>query len=109
MSDPFERAVEREESERRGRRRRGVWRPFGIHLRIYLIVNLVLAGIWAVETLLRNGHPLWFMDVLWGWGIGLLIHYAVVTQVTGQWWPRRNASLDRGLAERGLADSNRGP
>lgn len=99
MSDPFERAVEREKSERRGRRRRGVWKRFGIHLRIYLIVNLVLAGIWAVEALLDNGHPVWFVHVLWGWGIGLFIHYVIVTQVTGQWWPRRSPSLNSGLVD----------
>lgn len=89
MNDPFERAVEREELERRRLRGKGAWRRFGIHLRIYLIVNLVLAGIWAVEALLDPGHPPWFLQVLWGWGIGLFIHYAIVTQVTGQWWPYR--------------------
>ena len=91
MSDPFERAVERERSERLGRRHGAVWKRFGIHLRIYLIVNLVLTAIWAVEALVDNGHPLWFLQVAWGWGIGLFIHYVIVTQVTGQWWPRRRA------------------
>lgn len=94
MSDPFERAVEREASERRERRYRAVWRRFGIHLRIYLIVNLVLAAIWAVEALVDDGHPLWFVRVLWGWGIGLFVHYVIVTQVTGQWRPRRRGSLE---------------
>ncbi|MGH2746478.1 MAG: 2TM domain-containing protein [Actinomycetota bacterium] len=97
MSDPFERAVEREKSERRGRRRRGVWKRFGIHLRIYLIVNLVLAALWAVEALLDDGHPLWFVHVLWGWGIGLFVHYVIVTQITGQWRPRRKASSNSGV------------
>lgn len=99
MSDPFERAVERERSERLGRRYSAVWRRFGIHLRIYLIVNLMLAAIWAVEALVDNGHPLWFLPVAWGWGIGLLIHYVVVTQVTGSWWPpRRQASGPAGIS-----------
>lgn len=90
MSDPFERAVEREKSERRGWRSRGAWRRFGVHLRIYLIVNLVLAAVWAVEAGMAGGHPMWFLSVIWGWGIGLLVHYLVVTQVTGQWWSKRH-------------------
>lgn len=98
MSDPFERAVEREKSERRERRRRGVWKRLGIHLRVYLIVNFVLAGIWAVEALLDPGHSLWFVHVLWGWGIGLFVHYVIVTQVTGQRRPRRRASSHSGIA-----------
>lgn len=97
MSDPFERAVEREKSARRGRRYRGVWKRFRIHLRIYVTVNLVLAAIWAVEALVGDGHPLWFVSVLWGWGIGLFIHYLVVTQVTRQWWPRSVAPSNSGV------------
>lgn len=87
MSDPFDRAVEREKSERRRRRYRGVWKRFVIHLRVYLIVNVLLAAIWAIEALVDDGHPLWPLDVLWGWGIGLFIHYVAVTQVTRQWRP----------------------
>ncbi len=88
--DPFERAVERERQQRRERWYRGAWKRFGIHLRVYLIVNVVLAGIWAVEAALGDPHPLWFVPVAWGWGIGLLIHYVLVTQITKQWWPRRD-------------------
>jgi hypothetical protein len=91
MSDPFERAVRREKSERRGRRYRGVWKRFRIHLRIYLIANLALALTWALQALVTTEDEPWFVHVLWGWGIGLFIHYLVVTQVTGQWWPRRIA------------------
>lgn len=98
MNDPFERAVEREESQRRRRRHRAVWKRFAIHLRIYVIVNLVLAAIWAVEALVDDGHPLWFLQVAWGWGIGLLIHYVIVTQVTGSWWPRRQVPADGGAS-----------
>ena len=93
MSDPFKRAVEREKLERRQRRYRGTWRRLAIHVRTYLIVNLALAAIWAVEAVVNNGHPIWFLHVAWAWGIGLFIHYVLVTQITGQWWPRRHASL----------------
>lgn len=48
---------------------------------------------------LDNGHPLWFVHVLWGWGMGLFIHSVIVTKVTGQWWPRHNASFDSGVAD----------
>jgi hypothetical protein len=93
MSDPFQRAVEREKLERRERRYRAVWRRLTIHVRTYLIVNLALAAIWAVEAVFENGHPLWFLHVAWGWGIGLFVHYVLVTQVTRRLWPRRNASF----------------
>jgi hypothetical protein len=93
MSDPFERAVERERFERRQRRYKAVWKRLAIHLRTYLIVNFALVAIWGVEALLENGHPLWFIHIAWAWGIALFVHYVLVTQLTGQWWPRRNASL----------------
>lgn len=90
MSDPFERAVEREAQERRARRRRGPWRRLGIHLRIYLIVNAALVAVWAIDVLLTGPHVPPFVHVAWAWGIGLLVHYLVVTQVTKQWWPQRD-------------------
>jgi len=99
MNDPFERALERERSARRGRRYREVWKRLAVHFRIYVIVNLVLVGVWAVETLVRDGEPRWFVEVLWGWGVGLLIHYIVVTQMTGTWWPRRDPQSGSGLAD----------
>ncbi|HWL65645.1 MAG TPA: 2TM domain-containing protein [Actinomycetota bacterium] len=89
MSDAFDRAVEREQSERRRWRYRGAWKRFGVHLRVYLFVNLLLAAIWAAEAVVDGGHPFWPVHALWGWGIGLVVHYLVVTRVTGRWRPRR--------------------
>jgi hypothetical protein len=87
MSDPFERAVERERAERRGRRHKAVWQRLGLHMRIYLVVNLGLAVIWGLQALVTSDDDPWFLSVVWGWGIGLFIHYLIVTQVTRQWRP----------------------
>lgn len=96
MMDAFDRAVERDAQIRRARRTRPVWRRLGVHLRIYVLVNLALVGMWLVESLVTNEDETWFVHVLWGWGIGLLVHYLVVTQVTKQWLPPRetNAAPD---------------
>ena len=94
MMDAFDRAVEREAQARRARCTRPVWHRFAVHLRIYVVVNLVLVAIWWVETLVANEHEMWFVHVLWGWGIGLLVHYVIVTQVTGQWRPPRLRSSE---------------
>ena len=91
MMDAFDRAVERDSQIRRARRTRPAWRRLGLHLRIYVVVNLALVAVWWIETLVTNEQEAWFVDVLWGWGIGLLVHYLVVTQVTTQWRPPRHA------------------
>ena len=93
MSDPFDRAVEREKLARRRRYNKAAWRRMAIHARTYLLVNVLLAAIWAVEAVVENGHPLWFLHVAWGWGIGLFVHYVIVAQVTRQLWPRSNTTL----------------
>ena len=40
------------------------------HLMIYVIVNVFL----AILNLLRNPNHLWFQWVVFGWGIGVLVH-----------------------------------
>ena len=85
MTDPFERAAQKERSER-GRRRRERWARgnrlgFRIHLTAYVAVQIALVAVWLV--LHANGgtdHP-WFIYPLLGWGILLAAHYAAVRDV----------------------------
>ena len=91
MTDPFDRAVEREKAQRRERRYRGVWARFVVHLRVFVTVNLVLIGVWVAETFVDEvdgGDQFWPMDVICIWGIALLIHYILVVQITRRWRPR---------------------
>jgi hypothetical protein len=78
MTDAFERAAERAEAEDRRRRReraaRGARKSFQIHATVFVAVQLLLVVVWA---LVGMGHP-WFLYALFGWGIGLAAHYAVV-------------------------------
>lgn len=85
--DAFDRAAEREERAQRDRRMRPVWNRFLIHLRIYLTVNLVLAAVWVLRATFSDNDEPRFLGVLGGWGIGLLVHYLVVTQITRRWLP----------------------
>lgn len=87
MMDAFDRAVERETQSRHAARARPPWRRLAVHLRIYVVVNIVLTAIWWIGTVFSGDNEPWFVHVLWGWGIGLLVHYLVVSQVTGQWRP----------------------
>ena len=95
MMDAFDRAVEREAEARRARLTRPIWCRFTTHLRIYVVVNVALAAVWGVGTLVGNANELWFLNVLWGWGIGLLVHYLIVSQVTRQWRPPSQPSAER--------------
>jgi len=87
MMDAFDRAAEREARARRARRTRPAWVRFKIHLRIYLTVNAVLAGIWAISQALGDHDHPWFLNVVAWWGVGLLVHYLFVVQITKQWRP----------------------
>ena len=72
MTDPFERAVLREElvelTALVGRAREG----FVIHAVVYVAVNILLV---VVNALTWSGQP-WFLYPLFGWGIGLAAHGA---------------------------------
>lgn len=72
---------------RRARKTRPCWQALFIHARIYVAVNALLVVIWALEWTLGDGEPMWFLSSLYGWGIGLAVHYLVVTQITRQWRP----------------------
>lgn len=74
MTDPFERAVAREELERRERVTRHVAYAWRAHRNIYLLVNALLVVIWLTTTGLGS-HP-WPLYPIAGWGIGLYFHGA---------------------------------
>ena len=88
MSDAFERAADKEESEHKRlsqeRRARGKRKGFQIHLKVYIAVQILLVAIWALVWQLGDGtgHP-WFAYALVGWGIGLAAHYAAVRNSRG--------------------------
>ena len=44
---------------------------FMVHLAVYIIVNIML----AVANLLYSPHDIWFIYPLFGWGIGIVMHY----------------------------------
>jgi hypothetical protein len=75
MDDAFERAVEEERRERRERRDRRIRAGLRAHVTAFLAVNALLLAIWAATSL--GGHP-WFLYPLFGWGVGLAMHYSLV-------------------------------
>lgn len=74
MTDPFERAVAREQLERRESRTRHVGRGLRHHLRVYVFVNVMLVAIWLLTSGV-DSHP-WPVWSIGGWGIGLYFHWA---------------------------------
>jgi hypothetical protein len=83
--DPFARAAARvkaAEVDRRDQRRRhahgiaGSWvnTGFRIHASVFLAVNLLLVVTWFGTG---GGYP-WFIYPFFGWGIGLVAHFASV-------------------------------
>jgi len=82
VTDAFERAAEREAAEHRGRRHerhaRGKKKGFRIHLIVYVAVQVLLVGVWALQWALGGtAHP-WFLYALLGWGVGLAAHLAAI-------------------------------
>ena len=81
MTDAFERAAQRTESEydrrRRERSARRQRKGFRIHATVFVAVQALLIVIWALQWQLGGtSHP-WFLYALFGWGIGLAAHWAV--------------------------------
>jgi hypothetical protein len=66
--DDFALAAFREREARQILKRRA----FYLHLAVYLAVQVMLFGIWALAG---GGYP-WFLFALMGWGIGLVAHGA---------------------------------
>lgn len=63
--------------ERLARKRAGAKMSWYIHASVYIIVNLLLAVLSAMSD------RYWAIFPAFGWGIGLLIHGAVVFLATG--------------------------
>lgn len=74
MTDPFERAVLREQLELREGVARHVKAGWSHHLRVYVLVNALLVFIWLATTG-PDSHP-WPLYPIAGWGIGLYFHWA---------------------------------
>jgi len=72
--DDFAHAAFRERRARQLVRRRA----FYVHASVFVAVNLFLIVIWAV---VGGGFP-WFVFVLFGWGIGLVVHAASVLWIS---------------------------
>jgi hypothetical protein len=63
-------------------------RDFYTHLVVYVVINLILVGIWYFTS---KGFP-WFIFPLGGWGIGLFFHwYSVYVEdgILGRNWEDR--------------------
>lgn len=97
--DPFARAVERaqaaeaaQDQERRDRRnhhvKSGARTAFRTHAAVFVMVNLLLVVIWATTS---AGFP-WFLYPLFGWGIGLVAHFAATQKIMGRSAARRAAT-----------------
>lgn len=87
MTDAFERAAERTESEYRHKRRQRSMRRrqkgFRIHATVFVAVQVLLVVVWALQWQLGGtSHP-WFLYALLGWGVGLAAHYAVAREDSG--------------------------
>ena len=72
MTDPFERAVLREEVAEHAAFVERCREGLVIHAVVYVAVNVLLI---VVNALTWAGHP-WFIYPLLGWGIGLAAHAA---------------------------------
>lgn len=87
MTDAFERAAERTESEyRRKRRQRSARRRqkgFRIHATVFVAVQVLLVVVWALQWQLGGTDHPWFLYALLGWGVGLAAHYAVAREGSG--------------------------
>ncbi|EJL74564.1 2TM domain-containing protein [Variovorax sp. Varisp85] len=88
----------RSDVERLARRRAGAKMGWYIHAFVYVLVNLGLVALSAAHG--RN----WAMYPLMGWGLGLLIHGAVVWFVAGGGFYDRLVERERralGAGDRG--------
>lgn len=70
-------AINEDRIERQARRRAGAKLGWYIHASVYIAVNLLLVFLSAM-----SGRG-WAIFPAFGWGLGLLIHGAVVFLVTG--------------------------
>jgi hypothetical protein len=82
MTDAFERAAERAETESKRRRRErsanGQRKGFQIHATVFVVVQILIFAAWALQWQVGGTAYPWFVYPLLGWGIGLAAHYAAV-------------------------------
>ena len=72
MTDAFERAAERAETQSRQHRRErsahGHRKGFRIHATVFVAVQILILAVWVLQWQLGGtGYP-WFIYVLLGWG-----------------------------------------
>ncbi len=63
----------------------------GIHIALYVLVNLGLIAIWAAS----GAHYPWFMWPVFGWGVGIVAH--VITYFYGPGSPGEDRAVAREL------------
>lgn len=82
MTDAFERAAERAETQSRQHRRErsahGHRKGFRIHATAFVAVQILILAVWVLQWQLGGTSYPWFIYVLLGWGVGLAAHYAAV-------------------------------
>ncbi|HUF31965.1 MAG TPA: 2TM domain-containing protein [Acidimicrobiales bacterium] len=75
MTDSFEQAARAERARKQRQRKRGMRAALRIHIAVFLAVQVLLVGIWAMTG---AGTP-WFVFPLLGWGVGLAAHAAAAS------------------------------
>ncbi len=82
MTDAFERAAERAETQSRQHRQErsahGYRKGFRIHVTVFVAVQILILAVWVLQWQLGGTSYPWFIYVLLGWGVGLAAHYAAV-------------------------------
>lgn len=83
MTDAFERAAERTETEHQRRRQerstRRKRKGFRIHATVFVAVQVLLVVVWLLQWQLGGTDHPWFLYALVGWGVGLAAHYAAAS------------------------------
>lgn len=69
--DAFDRAVSRDADRRRSRASAGL----RVHAFWYVVVNVMLVGIWFFSSQPWGSGDPWFIWPLLGWGVGLASHW----------------------------------
>lgn len=82
MSDAFDRAAQRAETEKTRRRHErsasAQRKGFRIHATVFVAVQVLLVVVWALQWQLGGTDHPWFLYVLFAWGVGLGAHYSAV-------------------------------
>ena len=86
-TDPFDRAVDAERRRRAQRLRAAELMSFRVHVAAYVGVQILLIAIWA----LTGAGYQWFWFPLLGWGIGILVHAAVVYRPKNRVTPKESS------------------